>query len=186
MEADERELIFDPAELFAQLSELLKLYLARAAQPAALEAVSPKDAVGCSKTIVELMATVQGGKLSRVDTATEWPRLEFAPVAQTQRRAGRAHPPGSTPAGQAAPCARQPAGGLEPAAPPILSLEDAVSAVCQADPETAELEPWALLLTRINRLTQRLAADLEEWKAACAAGSDAADGVPLGAGSGHT
>ena len=43
-----------------------------------------------------------------------------------------------------------------------------MSAVCQADPETAELEPWALLLTRINRLTQRLAADLEEWKAACA------------------
>ena len=171
--SDEPEVILDPAKLTAQLSELLELYLARAKEALAEEQMSSREAVACARQVAGMLEDAQSGKLRRVDARTEWPRLEFAPAAQTQRRAGRAHPPGSTPAGQAAPCARQ------PAAPPILSLEDAVSAVCQADPETAELEPWALLLTRINRLTQRLAADLEEWKAACAAGSDAADGVPL-------
>jgi len=160
--SDEPEVILDPAKLTAQLSELLELYLARAKEALAEEQMSSREAVACARQVAGMLEDAQSGKLRRVDARTEWPRLEFTPAAQTQRRAGRAHPPGSSPAGQAAPCARQ------PAAPPILSLEDAVSAVCQADPETAELEPWALLLTRINRLTQRLAADLEEWKAACA------------------
>jgi len=118
--------------------------------------MSSREAVACARQVAGMLEDAQSGKLRRVDARTEWPRLEFAPAAQTQRRAGRAHPPGSSPAGQAAPCARQPVGGLEPAAPPILSLEDAVSAVCQADPETAELEPWALLLVAGGRGVRRL------------------------------
>jgi hypothetical protein len=55
-----------------------------------------------------------------------------------------------------------------PAAPsplsgePIYTLNDAVSEVCKFEKETAALEPWARVITRINRLFQRVETDLEK------------------------
>jgi hypothetical protein len=55
-----------------------------------------------------------------------------------------------------------------PAAPslssgePIYTLNDAVSEVCKFEKETAALEPWARVITRINRLFQRVENDLEK------------------------
>jgi hypothetical protein len=45
---------------------------------------------------------------------------------------------------------------------PIYTFNDAVTAVCELDPETAYLEPWARVLSRINRLFQRVQKDVEE------------------------
>jgi hypothetical protein len=45
---------------------------------------------------------------------------------------------------------------------PIYTFNDAVTAVCERDPETAYLEPWARVLSRINRLFQRVQKDVEE------------------------
>jgi hypothetical protein len=113
--------------------------------------------VACAKQVSSMLEDTQSGKLAQVDTSTEWPRLGFTVVAQTQMRVGRAHQPGSF-------SVQQPKTDNQE---PLRSLEDAVKAVCQYDEETAILEPWALLLTRINKLTQRVAADVEAWKASC-------------------
>jgi hypothetical protein len=154
---EEPTVIFDPAKLTAQLSELLELYLARAKEALAEEQMSSKEAVACAKQVSGMLEDTQSGKLQKVDTSTEWPRLGFTVVAQTQMRVGRAHQPGSF-------SVQQPKTDNQE---PLRSLEDAVKAVCQYDEETAILEPWALLLTRINKLTQRVAADVEAWKASC-------------------
>jgi len=154
---EEPTVIFDPAKLAAQLTELLELYLARAKEALAEEQMSSKEAVACAKQVSGMLEDTQSGKLAKVDTSTEWPRLGFTVVAQTQMRVGRAHQPGSF-------SVQQPKTDNQE---PLRSLEDAVKAVCQYDEETAILEPWALLLTRINKLTQRLSTDIEAWKASC-------------------
>jgi len=159
---EEPTVIFDPAKLTAQLTELLELYLARAKEALAEEQMSSKEAVACAKQVSSMLEDTQSGKLAQVDTSTHWPRLEFTAPAFVGR--------GPVPR-RLASCSEHP-GGPQVAAlqnPPIQSLADAVSAVCQYDPETAILEPWAQLLARMNKLTQRVAADVEAWKADCRA-----------------
>jgi len=160
--------IFDPAELFAQLSRLLALYLARAGAAEALASLAPKDALAAAKTAFELMAALQAGKLSAVDEDTQWPRAECVRAEATfpPRAGGKpgrlpSFPPGSpVPGGGAAP------GGEASGAPAILDFEAAVAAVCQWDEETAHLEPYARLVARINRLSDLIEADLTALRAA--------------------
>jgi hypothetical protein len=55
-----------------------------------------------------------------------------------------------------------PAAATSPSCEPIYTLNDAVSEVCKFEKETAALEPWARVITRINRLFQRVENDLEK------------------------
>ncbi len=147
--------VFDPAELFAQLSRLLTLYLARAEDSDALANMAPKDALACAKTVMTLMADLQGGKPASVDEHTQWPRLEISPVGRGLRA-----PPSSGRAIRELP--------LQSGLPttnnqqPISSLEDAIAAVCYADEETQALEPWARLVARIDELCIHIQKQLDE------------------------
>jgi len=181
---EEPTVIFDPARLTAQLSELLELYLARAKEALLEEQMSSKEAVACAKQVSGMLEDTQSGKLAKVDTSTHWPKLEFTapafvgrgPVPRRPDVVGRGPVPrrpdvvgrGPVPR-RLASCSEHP-GGPQVAAlqdPPIQSLESAVSAVCQYDPETAILEPWERVLIRLNQLTRHLSADIETWKASC-------------------
>jgi len=134
--------------------------------------MSSKEAVACAKQVSSMLEDTQSGKLAKVDTSTHWPKLEFTapafvgrgPVPRRPDVVGRGPVPR-----RLASCSEHP-GGPQVAAlqdPPIQSLADAVAAVCQYDEETAILEPWAQLLARMNKLTQRVASDIEAWKASC-------------------
>jgi hypothetical protein len=57
-----------------------------------------------------------------------------------------------------------PAAATSPSGEPIYTLNDAVSEVCKFEKETAVLEPWARVITRINRLFQRVETDLEKMR----------------------
>jgi len=152
---EEPTVIFDPAKLASQLTELLELYLARAKEALAEEQMSSKEAVACAKQVSGMLEDTQSGKLAQVDTTTEWPALELVGRGPVPRRLA---------------FCRDDPGGPQVAAlqdPPIQSLADAVSAVCQSDPETALLEPWERVLIRLNQLTRHLSADIETWKASC-------------------
>jgi hypothetical protein len=177
---EEPTVIFDPAKLAAQLSELLELYLARAKEALLEEQMSSKEAVACAKQVSSMLEDTQSGKLQQVDTSTHWPRLEFARIGGAGIGGTGVGGTGVSPVIRhlSEPIHHPRTRGLSPASSsveqpttdnqqPLRSLADAVKAVCQYDPETAILEPWALLLTRINKLTQRLSADIEAWKSSC-------------------
>ncbi len=181
---------FSPAALFAQLSRLLALYLKRAEDTDALDKLAPKDALACAKTVMAMMADLQGGKPASVDEHTQWPRLELgftaggagvsiggagvsiggagvsiggagvSPVIPHNRRGTGPRPTGSS--SRYSPPATRYSGAAEAA--PISSLEDAIVAVCRADEETQALEPWARLLTRIDELCVRIQQDLDDWR----------------------
>ena len=149
--------VFDPAELFAQLSRLLELYLARAEDTDALANMSPKDALTCAKTVMALMADLQGGKPASVDEDTQWPRLEIPSVGRGLRA-----PPYPVRAIRESPLQS----GLPTTSykQPITSLEEAVAAVCSYDEETQALEPWARLVSRIDDLCVHIQRDLDAWR----------------------
>jgi hypothetical protein len=71
---DASEIIFDAGKLHAQLADLLKLYLARAADPDAIEKCSAKDALACAKALTAMMSDLQSGKPASVDKGAEWRR----------------------------------------------------------------------------------------------------------------
>src|SRR4030042_4306894 len=73
---DSPKMVFDPAEVFFQLAELQRVYLARAKDAQAVAEMPAKDALACAKTTTEMMSALQAGKLAAVDAATQWPRLE--------------------------------------------------------------------------------------------------------------
>jgi hypothetical protein len=155
---------FSPAELFAQLSRLLTLYLRRAEDTDALDKLAPKDALACAKTVMAMMADLQGGKPAAIDEHTEWPAMEIPPVGRGLRAlpsSGRAiretRPPK---ADKSLHCSYPTTNNQQP----ITLLEDAVAAVCHADEETQALEPWARLLTRIDELCVRIQQDLDGWR----------------------
>ncbi|MCD6283291.1 hypothetical protein J7J84_06800 [bacterium] len=140
---------FDPAGLFAQLSRLLELYLARAEDPDALANMAPKDALACAKTVMALMADLQGGKPAAVGEHTEWPMLSSPRWVQPPIQAADHR-------------SRRPDSRRHPFESPIFSLEDAVSAVCNYDEETQALEPWARLIARIDEMCIHIQKQLDE------------------------
>lgn len=142
---------FDPAGLFAQLSRLLELYLARAEDPDALANMAPKDALACAKTVMALMADLQGGKPAAVGEHTEWPMLSSPRWVQPPIQAADHR-------------SRRPDSRRHPFESPIFSLEDAVSAVCNYDEETQALEPWARLIARIDEMCIHIQRDLDAWR----------------------
>jgi|GEM_PF-2021010 len=148
--------VFDPAELFAQLSRLLTLYLARAEDADALANLAPKDALTCAKTVMALMADLQGGKPAAVGEDTEWPRLEYG-----FKVGGMGVPPVTSPN---PPARRRCHQNVSPGHSPISSLEEAVAAVCSYDEETQALEPWARLVSRIDDLCAHIQRDLDAWR----------------------
>ncbi len=151
------DLVFDSGKLHSQLADLLKLYLARASEPDAIEKCSAKDAISCAKTLTGMMSDVQSGKPASVDTDTQWPRLESSSVGRgpacplKSRLVGRRRVPRhlhNAKSGNGGPRVA----ALQPESTSIRTLEDAVSVVCMSDEETQILEPWARLVARIQKL----------------------------------
>jgi len=139
--------IFDPTRLLALLTEVAEAYAARAREPEVVENTSGKEAIAIVKASVEV-----------IHELTAPPPNPPPPVG----RGLRAPPSPSRSAWMTGVSARETSTLPPETHPPsgLSLLEAAVAEVCQYDPETAHLEPWARLLIRMDSLTKKLEAAL--------------------------
>ena len=160
--------VFDPTRLIALLTQVAEVYAERAAQPEVVEHASGKEAVAIVKTTVDAIKTLQvpsprpipaggnggnGGMGRGLATASKL-RAPSSPY--------RAPWTTGVPARHSSADEGRRAENRASASPGdgISLLQEAVAEVCQYDPETAHLEPWARLIIRMDRLTKKLEAAL--------------------------
>ena len=131
---------FDPTRLLTLLTEVAEAYAERAREPEVVEKTSGKEAIAIVKSCVEVIADL---------TAPHPPHRVGG--ADQRRRGYVALDHGRL--------ARE-TSNLKPETPlqgdGSSPLEEAVAEVCQYDPETAHLEPWARLIIRMDSLTKKL------------------------------
>ena len=135
---------FDAAKLHGQLAGLLKLYLARAADPDAIEKCSAKDAISCAKALTAMMSDLQSGKPASVNKRSTWPRMEIE-----ANSGGMGVPPVIHPN----PPARRRCHQIKTS---TSILEDSLSAVLASTEESTIPEPYQRFIARADRLCKEV------------------------------
>ena len=149
------ELIFDAGKLHSQLADLLKLYLARAADLEAVEACTAKDAIACAKALTAMMSDVQSGKPASIKKGARWPRLESSFVGA--RHAVPSYARGDTRARHVLPLqSTRPTSYVLPSTRSNPILDDALAAVLSTDQESHIPEPHMRFIARADRLCKEV------------------------------
>ena len=163
--------VFDPTRLIALLTQVAEVYAERAAQPEVVEHASGKEAVAIVKTTVDAIKTLEAPSPRAIPAAGNGGSGGNGGMGRGLATASKLRAPSSpyrapwttgVPARHSSADEGRRAENRASASPGdgISLLQEAVAEVCQYDPETAHLEPWARLIIRMDRLTKKLEAAL--------------------------
>ena len=157
--------------LIPKLTQIVELYAERAAQPEVVEHASGKEAVAIVKTTVDAIKTLEAPSPRAIPAAGNGGSGGSGGMGRGLATASKLRAPSSpyrapwttgVPARHSSADEGRRAENRASASPGdgISLLQEAVAEVCQYDPETAHLEPWARLIIRMDRLTKKLEAAL--------------------------